>query len=523
MKKASDYLFRLIHSLSQSEQRYFKLFARRHVSRRENKYVRIFDIVAGQKQYDEEPLRKFFPGRNASAGLFAAKDYLFKMILRSLEVHHARNTVHSTLKNQLTHIEVLYRKGLYKICARILSQAKEEAYRFEDFYAVMQLLGWERTLMITTADLPSLEENEARIFSEELSIIKKTENINAYQHLHSQVIIISFKEGHVRKEKEIKKLRSIMDHPLLSDERQALSYSAKLSYYRIYASYFYTIADRDKYYRYLKKQMILMESHPHQIKEQQGNYLRLLNNFIPACIMTAHYREAEAGLQKFKNITGADKEVKAYIFINTHSNELDLSFSRGEYKKALSIIPAIEKGLQQFNNHSSRERLLILYFDIFYVYFALEDYSRALKWINRILNERHIGLREDLYANARMMNLVVHFELGNTDLLEYIVRSTYRYLYKRDRLYRFETALLNFIRRKLPGILNRDELIKAFKILKEELQEIIKDSSEQKALEYFDFISWLESKVEGKPFAEIVRRKYHNLLLRKPAGARGMP
>ena len=43
--------------------------------------------------------------------------------------------------------------------------------------------------------------------------------------------------------------------------------------------------------------------------------------------------------------------------------------------------------------------------------------------------------------------------------------------------------------------------------VKEELVEITKDDFERKALEYFDFISWLESKIEGRVFAEVVREK----------------
>ena len=43
--------------------------------------------------------------------------------------------------------------------------------------------------------------------------------------------------------------------------------------------------------------------------------------------------------------------------------------------------------------------------------------------------------------------------------------------------------------------------------MKAELEEISKDPFEKKALEYFDFISWLESKITGQPFANIVRAK----------------
>ncbi len=33
------------------------------------------------------------------------------------------------------------------------------------------------------------------------------------------------------------------------------------------------------------------------------------------------------------------------------------------------------------------------------------------------------------------------------------------------------------------------------------------DPYEKGAFEYFDFISWLESKIENRPFAEIIKEK----------------
>src|SRR5439155_27309205 len=108
-----------------------------------------------------------------------------------------------------------------------------------------------------------------------------------------------------------------------------------------------------------------------------------------------------------------------------------------------------------------------------------------------------------------ILNLIVHYELGNEDILPYIVKSTYRFLYNRNRLYKFENSVLGFIAKKLPHITTGQEITEAFKKLKAELQEITKDPFEKRALEYFDFISWLESKIENRPFAEIVRENEH--------------
>ena len=46
-----------------------------------------------------------------------------------------------------------------------------------------------------------------------------------------------------------------------------------------------------------------------------------------------------------------------------------------------------------------------------------------------------------------------------------------------------------------------------FKELKTDLLNITKNQFEAKVMDHFDFISWLESKIENKPFVEILKEK----------------
>jgi hypothetical protein len=55
--------------------------------------------------------------------------------------------------------------------------------------------------------------------------------------------------------------------------------------------------------------------------------------------------------------------------------------------------------------------------------------------------------------------------------------------------------------------MTKAEQIDAFKDLRHNIMRITKDPHEAIALDYFDFISWLESKIEGKRFSEVVMRQ----------------
>ncbi|MFN9939898.1 MAG: hypothetical protein ACK56I_10540, partial [bacterium] len=70
------------------------------------------------------------------------------------------------------------------------------------------------------------------------------------------------------------------------------------------------------------------------------------------------------------------------------------------------------------------------------------QYNKALHWLNRVINDNENDLRQDLYGYARLFNIVIHYELGNIDLLEYTIKSTARYLQKRSRDFDIEKLIL---------------------------------------------------------------------------------
>ena len=53
---AQNTLFELIHSMSMSEKRHFKLYSLKHVIGEKNQYTMLFDAIDKQKKYNEKNL-----------------------------------------------------------------------------------------------------------------------------------------------------------------------------------------------------------------------------------------------------------------------------------------------------------------------------------------------------------------------------------------------------------------------------------------------------------------------------------
>ncbi|MBK8581627.1 MAG: hypothetical protein IPL86_07275 [Flavobacteriales bacterium] len=128
-----------------------------------------------------------------------------------------------------------------------------------------------------------------------------------------------------------------------------------------------------------------------------------------------------------------------------------------------------------------------------------------LHWLNRLLNDPEPTLRQDLYTYAKLFNLVVHYEMGNNELVEYISRSTKRFLTKRSRAYGVEAALVEHVR-KLAKTSGAEAKHGLFVSLEAKLNELMEDPDESTVLKYFNICAWVRSKVQGITMAEAVRK-----------------
>jgi hypothetical protein len=140
------------------------------------------------------------------------------------------------------------------------------------------------------------------------------------------------------------------------------------------------------------------------------------------------------------------------------------------------------------------------------LHFGNENYSEALRWLNRIFSSDNIDLREDIHSFARILSLIAHYELGNEDVIEYYIRSTYRFMLRKKDLYSFQKYILSFLR-KLSNPLSEKQLIDAFGTLREQLLPLQHNPYERRAFMYFDIISWLECKIRKVPVSSVIKSK----------------
>lgn len=496
----ADHLHQLVRSLSKSEKGYFRKLTLVHGSSERN-YLRLFDAISNMEEYDEGRLRAEFRGEAFMKQLAVAKNYLYNLVLKSLEACHT--SVDTELRSFISRVEILFEKGLYDLCEKELKRARKLAERYERFMIGIELLRWEMELLYARSDVANMEQGAKRIHDEIKTMLLRLENVSEYSRQAARVAVKIRKDGYVRNENDLETFRSIIHAPMMQEEELAGSYQAKYYYYMSYIGYYQVQKDPVNSNIYAEKMVKLMEESPHRALEKPRHYMRALR-FLAVCQTDlGRYESIPAILERYRSIPTRSQVLKNEIYYSAAIRELDMYLKTARFDDAMLLIGEVEKELLRTNGKIViKPDEALLYHLISSAYFAMERYTEANHYLNKILNKSAV-FNLDLLYMSRIRSLIINFELGKEDLLEYAVKSTYRFLYKRKSLYRFERIILEFIRTKLPVITSNKKLVAAFREIKQEMEQLVNDPFESSAMHYFDIISWLESKISGRSFREV--------------------
>jgi CII-binding regulator of phage lambda lysogenization HflD len=177
----------------------------------------------------------------------------------------------------------------------------------------------------------------------------------------------------------------------------------------------------------------------------------------------------------------------------------------GTFTKGLLLIPEIEERLLEYEGYLDRHRTLVFYYKIASLYFGSGDAEKSIDYLNKIINLK-VDLRTDLQCYARLLHMIAHYEMGNYDLLKYLLKSVYRFMAKMQNLSAAEEAVFSFLKKSFHSAPNQVKPL--FQNLLTQLKEMANDRLETRAFMYLDFISWLESKIQRKPVQSIIRQKF---------------
>lgn len=506
-KVPKDNLFDLVKSLSKSEKRQFRLYAGRLGVNEDAKFMALFDILEKLPHYDEAEIlaNKDIKKKQLSN----LKAHLYKQILISLRLNPIHQNVRLQIREYLDFATILYHKGLYNQSLKILDKAKTMALENEEKTMAYEIIELEKVIesqYITRSISNRADELtiQARDISKLNVIASKLSNLSL------QLYGIFLKQGYVKNDADYQVIRQYFTSRLPKVYLEDLGFREKLWWYNAHLWYSFLSQDFLSCYRYALKLSDLFYSEPDMIILNPVYYLRGQQYLLEALFFIQdipRFREALMQLEKtVENTKFPNREnVQSLVFLYLYSHKLNLHFMEGSFEEGLSLVNPVLKGIKDHEDTIDEHHVMIFYYKIACLYFGVGDNKKCIAYLDKIISNKTLEMREDLLCYSRILNLVAHYEAGEDYHLERLIKSTYKFLIKMEDLYQVQKEMIRFLRRL--GDIYPHDIKKEFQQLHGKLKELETDPYERRSFLYLDILTWLESNIEGRSIPEIIKEK----------------
>jgi hypothetical protein len=476
-------LFLLIKSLSRSEKRYLRIYAGARSN--DANYLQLFDAIDSQDEYDEDEIRKKLKGKKFLTQLHVTKIYLTDLILKALRSYHSGTSVHSKLLELLKDIELLFDKELYDLCHYKIVKAEELATKYERLALLTEVFFWKRKLAL--AVLKHRKDIHSSLIKEQ-ETIEQMKVLNAYWQ--RTINIGSF----INDDNFLNELTKTKNNTYVLQ-------SQVLHYHILYSIHFIKgeIKQADKDISGLIK---LLEKYPDRIKEDPHSYVTAIGNKIGLYLRSKSWAKIPDLIQKIREVPSRyqmknESRFTVRLWLRMFNVELEMYRDSRQLEKGIALIDEVQRFIETRRKAIPADYVLLFHYQFANIFFLNKEYAKSLRWLNEIINSNHGSTREDIQAYARILNLMVHFELNNIIVLRYAVDSCRRFLKKRKTEITSDKKLLNLFA-KLSHAYPEEYAA----IFEKAYAEICSDDSGQ-SQDYIDIKGWLDVRrkvcVKGGP------------------------
>jgi hypothetical protein len=224
------------------------------------------------------------------------------------------------------------------------------------------------------------------------------------------------------------------------------------------------------------------------------DYLFSLDGILDSLRTIGYFSEMPFYIAKMSQLTNPDYPeyfrfiVEKLVVIY----QLIILIAEKEYKKALKYIQQTNPQLLTMHTlvHYERQWELLFYFALSYL--GVKDLRKAQKYINDIIRVGKINYQSIIYKAAMLLNIIIHYEQGNLEYLDYEIRSYQRSFQLKGKLMQTEKLIFKVV--KLHPSRNNPRKNKLlWPKIRPAVTAIEKDKYEAQLRKYYDFAGWVTS------------------------------
>ena len=499
----SDELFKLIKCLTKSEKRFFKLFS--SLQSGDKNYLKIFDYLASEEQYDEYEFKKKKSSEKFVKHLPSEKNNLYKLILKSLRAYHDGKSINNILKKEINNIEILYNKGLYREFEKKIRRANKIAKKNEKYSYQLELVNWEKKLVYFLQKKISL--NIETLIEYEKYLINQLTDLVEINRIYSKINIFYYQKGLMQNQPSLMILNDIANPIINNAEKFKLSNSIRVQSTFFYVNGLVALINQD--YKnsslFFNKTIDILNKNISIKIDSIDLYLKTLFQLSISYIYNLEIENSKRIILNIKCLQHK-KEFKslnlsARIFFHPYSQEIFLLNMYGRFEESVTLIIENEKKESLYYSSLDNEFKLLINYNKSYSYFGIGNFKKALVYLNNILNSKQKN-RQDIHVFARLLNIIIHYELENFDFSQHLIKSYRHYFSKIEEPYEIVDISMKYFR-KLSRIYNHFDKIEE---LENFLAEVVKlPKNNIFLLNYFNVEAWINSKIRNVNFKKATK------------------
>jgi len=502
-----DFLFVLIKSLSKSEKRQFKIFASRLETSSNTKFIELFNILDKSEVYDEKAILK--SGTIKKVQLSNLKSYLYKQILVSIRLNIPSQNIRYQLREQIDFAVILYNKGLYKQSLKILDKTKQQAIENDEKYMAFEIVEFEK-LIESQYITRSIQGRADELVIQAKELNYKNTISSKLSNLSLQLYSIMLKTGYVKSDEEYKYIDDYFVKHISRLDQSKFGFREKYWFYNANLWRSFLVQDFLSCYKFATKWVTLFYDNTNMIFLNPVFFLKG-NHYLLESLFMLKYK---TNFKKYLNLLEetindprfpVNDNVASLSFLYLYNNKLNYHILEGTFAESEYLIPEILNKIKIHNEHLDEHHEMMFYYKIASIYFGIEKYQECIVYLEKIINNKNLYVREDLACFSRLLCLIAHYESGKDFNLESQLLSTYKFLIKMNDLHKVQKEIIRFL--KNLSNLYPSDIKKEFIKMRARFIELEKDTYEKRAFLYLDIISWLESKIENRKISDIIKEK----------------
>jgi hypothetical protein len=502
-----DFLFVLIKSLSKSEKRQFKIFASRLETSSNTKFIELFNILDKSENYDEKLILK--NGLIKKVQLSNLKSYLYKQILVSIRLNIPSQNIRYQLREQIDFATILYNKGLYRQSLKILDKTKQQALENDEKYMAFEIVEFEK-LIESQYITRSIQGRADELVVQAKELNYRNTISSKLSNLSLQLYGIMLKTGYVKSDEEYKYIDDYFNKHIAHLDQSKFEFREKYWFYNANLWRSFLVQDFLSCYKYAYKWVTLFYDNKNMIFLNPVFFLKGNHYLLESLFMLKYKSNFKKYLELLEETINdprfpVNDNIASLSFLYLYNNKLNYHILEGTFAESEYLIPEILNKIKVHNEHLDEHHEMMFYYKIACIYFGNEKYPECIIYLEKIISNKNLSMREDLMCFARILCLIAHYELGKDYYLENQLKNTYKFLLKMNDLHEVQKEIIRFL--KNLSTLYPSDIKKEFVKMRERFIELEKNTYEKRAFLYLDIISWLESKIENRKISDIIKEK----------------